>query len=180
MNVNDVQGWFGEGEMNCLRPYVQAIPEKGLLVEIGTFHGKSTLFFHQTNPNIYVLTNDICSQEGIGTQENQTSIGTIIPEHIDYAVVNEGNIFQVRGSSHDVVKTFNWPIDFLFIDSKHSHTDTLDTLNEWARFVKPGHYIGMHDYGTAFPGVESGIREYMKTHNVSIVETVSNLAILKV
>jgi cephalosporin hydroxylase len=179
MNIQDVQGWFGDGEMNTLRPYVEAIPEHGLLVEIGTFHGKSTLFFRQTNPNIYILTNDICSQEGIGTQENQTTIGTIIPSHIDYGVLAEGNIFQVRGSSHEVVKTFNWPIDFLFIDSEHSFKDTLDTLNEWAKFVKPGHYIGMHDYSTAFPGVEQGIREYMKTHPITIEQIVPEMAILK-
>jgi cephalosporin hydroxylase len=152
------------------------------VVEIGTFHGKSSLFFRQTNPHIRILTNDICNQEGLGTQPNQINIGTVIPSKIDDMVLAEGNIFQVRGSSHEIVKTFNWPIDFLFIDSEHSHKDTLDNLNKWGKFVKSGHYIACHDYNeNAFPGVISGIKEYMRQHsNVIIDQIVPELAILKV
>lgn len=179
-DITKITGWFEQGDMDTIRPYVQSLPEKSLLVEIGTFHGKSSLFFRLLNPNIYILTNDICNQDGIGTQPNQVNIGTIIPSRIDEEVLEEGNIFQVRGSSHEVVKTFNWPIDFLFIDSEHSYKDTLDTLNEWGKFVKSDHFIACHDYSTDFPGVIQAVKEYAERPNASIVTVSSQMAILKV
>ena len=177
-----IQGWFGPNEVRLLYPIISALPENALFVEIGTFHGRSTLCWRLINPKIRILTNDICSQDGIGTQENQTKLGTIIPKQIDEEVLKEGNIFQVRGSSHEVVKTFNWPIDFLFIDSEHGYKDTIDTLNEWGKFVKPGHYIACHDYDiNGFPGVVTGIAEYLKQHpNVTLEKVESGVAILKV
>ncbi len=180
--LNSIQGWFSQSEMSSLGPYVEQLPENALLVEIGTFHGKSTLFWRYTNPNIRILTNDICNQDGIGTQENQIHLGTIIPKQIDQAVLEEGNIFQVRGSSHTIVPTFTWPIDFLFIDSEHSYKDTLDTLNEWGKYVKPGHFIACHDYNeNAFPGVVQAVKEYMIQHpNVILDKIASEVCVLKV
>jgi predicted O-methyltransferase YrrM len=180
--AKNVPGWFSELEVGILYPYISVLPENALFVEIGTYHGRSTLCWRLINPKIRILTNDICNQDGIGTQENQIKLGTIIPKQIDTTVLAEGNIFQVRGSSHDVVKTFNWPIDFLFIDSEHGYKDTIDTLNEWGKFVKPGHYIACHDYDpNGWPGVVNGIADYIKTHpNVNLMKVEGGVAILKV
>jgi cephalosporin hydroxylase len=177
--LNKITGWFSVEEMNTLIPYVYQLPENALLVEIGTYHGKSTLFWRFINPNIRILTNDICSQEGLGTQENQTTIGTVIPDRIDPEVLEEGNIFQVRGSSHDVVKTFNWDIDLLFIDSEHSYKDTIDTLNGWGKFVKKHHYIICHDYTPQFQGVIDAVEEYVEDHHCRLVHK-SSIAIIQV
>jgi predicted O-methyltransferase YrrM len=153
--VNKIEGWFTEYECLALRPYVQSIRKDGLLVELGTYHGRSTLFYRLTNPDIRILTIDVCKQYNVA----QT-----IPKQIDPSVLMVGNIFQVPGDSQEVVKLFRWPIDFLFIDTRHTYIDTLDTLMEWSRFVKPGGYIALHDYTTGFPGVGQAIEEFIKSN----------------
>ena len=53
----------------------------------------------------------------------------------------------VHGNSLEVVKTWDKPIDFLFIDSGHEYNLTLNELKSWAPFVKEGSFICMHDTG---------------------------------
>jgi cephalosporin hydroxylase len=169
--LNQIQGWFGDPEIDVLTPYVTGLT--GLLVEIGSFHGKSTLFFRLANPNIQILTIDVCNETGILKEHDDGTI--VIPDSIDKEVLAYGNIFQVKGNSHDVVKRFNWKIDFLFLDALHSYQDTLDGLNEWKRFIKPGHYIACHDYATAFPGVIHAVKD----SKLPIVEERNGIAVLQ-
>jgi predicted O-methyltransferase YrrM len=75
-----------------------------------------------------------------------------------------GNIFQVAGDSLEVVSRFNWPIDILFIDTRHSYDDTLNNLEKWYRFVKPGGFIACHDYHEGFPGVIKAVKEFLDNH----------------
>lgn len=172
LSINSIQGWFGDPEISVLTPYVKDLT--GLLVEIGSFHGKSTLFFRLANPNIQILTIDVCNETGILKEHDDGHI--TIPNSIDKEVLAQGNIFQVKGNSHDVVTRFNWPIDFLFIDSLHSYEDTRDTINEWKHFMKPKSYIACHDYATAFPGVIKAVQEC----GIPIVEERNGIAVLQV
>lgn len=80
-----IQGWFGANEVRLLYPIISALPENALFVEIGTFHGRSTLCWRLINPKIRILTNDICNQDGIGTQENQRGDDTSV-------FINERNV----------------------------------------------------------------------------------------
>jgi len=179
--IQSIDGWFGIPEMNALYPFVVTLSKDSMMVEIGTFNGKSTLFWRFSNPNIKIITIDICSDMGIGTQENQINSGKKIPEQIDGRVLSEGNIFQIRGDSHEIVKGFNMPIDMLFIDSEHSYTDTIENLNEWGGFVKKDHFILCHDYdiGT-FPGVVKAVNEYVELKLATLVFSGSGVAVLKV
>lgn len=181
VETKKIEGWFTEENIRLLAPYVYKLPKNALVVEIGTYHGKSTLCWRLANPQVRILTVDICSKAGLGTQPNQINSGAIVPKKIDRAVLAKGNILQIAGSSHTVVKRFNWPIDFLFIDSIHSYQDTLDNLREWGKFVKRGHFIACHDYDqNSWPGVVKAVADYLKSHpKVKLISTEGGVAILK-
>jgi hypothetical protein len=179
--IQSITGWFSTPEMNVLYPFVVALPKNSLLVEIGTFHGKSTLFWRFTNPDIKILTIDICNQKGFGSEAVNITEGIVIPKHIDQEVLDEGNIFQVRGSSHEVVKTFNWDIDFLFIDSLHTYEDTRDNIIEWGSHVKPDHFIVFHDYSSGFPGVIKAVNEYLADNKeAKLISNINGVAVIKI
>jgi len=161
-------------EMEVLYPYVEKLKPGSILVEIGTYHGKSTLFFRLANPNINILTIDVCDITGMNPNYDDGNIK--IPEKIDDTVLEYGNIFQVKGNSHEVVKRFNWKIDFLFIDSLHSYKDTQDNLNEWGKYLKPDSYIGCHDFTTAFPDVLRAVYD----SDYQVVEARNGIGILKI
>ena len=165
--VDKVEGWFTKEDMEFLYPYISQLPIGALLVEIGTFNGRSTFYFRLSHSNIKILTIDICSKSGLyGKFDNQN---IKIPHKINNTVLGTGNIFQAIGDSHEIVKGFNWPIDFLFIDSIHTYKDTLDNLNEWGKFVRSHGLIACHDYSRAsFPEVVEAVDNYLKnTPNVT-------------
>ena len=169
-----VKGWFNKGDEDTIRPYIQALKPNSLLVEIGTYHGKSTLFFRKTNSNIKILTIDICSEKGI-----YDGYVVEMPERIDQEVLDTGNIFQVIGDSHDIVKLFNWDIDLLFIDSLHTYEDTYDDLVEWGTHVVPGGTIICHDHAPTFSGIVKAVKKYADSNDDIKVVDGGGIAILK-
>ncbi len=55
------------------------------------------------------------------------------------------NLVFIRGLSHEVGRTFDLPIDFLFIDADHSYEAMKADWKEWFPKVKRGGYVALHD-----------------------------------
>lgn len=149
-----IEGWFYPKQMEALYPLVKDLPKGSLLVEIGTFRGKSTRFFSLANPEIRILTID----KG---RENQDGSITFI----DKDVLMGGEIFQVAGRSQDVSKSFNWEIDFLFIDGDHAYQQVLHDIEQWTPHVKPLHHVAFHDYEPMHPDVINAIDKLVTEKN---------------
>ncbi len=47
--------------------------------------------------------------------------------------------------------------DFVFIDADHSHAAVADDIACWRSKVRPGGWLGGHDYNRKFPGVISAV-----------------------
>lgn len=60
----------------------------------------------------------------------------------------------VRMTTHEASKEFpdEW-LDFVFIDADHSEDAVLDDIRCWKPKVKPGGWLGGHDYNDKFRGV---------------------------
>ena len=141
--VAPVQGWFSDGQMRFIEDIIRVLPSGGLLVELGTNHGRSCLYWRLVNPNINILTIDPCVPYHAMTP----------PEHIDDAILAWGNIFQVRQPSQEVIKGFNWQIDCLFVDGDHRYEAAKADIVQWTAKVKSGCPIIVHDYDPAHADV---------------------------
>lgn len=53
------------------------------------------------------------------------------------------------------------PIGLLFIDANH-HEPWVEKDFQWAKYIAPGGYIALHDYGTRFPAVDRVVDEILK------------------
>lgn len=52
-------------------------------------------------------------------------------------------------------------LDGVFIDAEHTYEGVLRDIRFWLPTVKPGGWIGGHDYGASrYPGVERAVREH--------------------
>lgn len=169
--ADEIEGWFSEYEMRLLYPHIQALKPGSLLVELGTYYGKSTRFFRLANKDIRIITIDVCKQYPVQVK---------IPEAIDPRVLAEGNILQIAGDSHEIVKGFNLDIDFLFIDTRHTYEDTIQNLVEWGKYAKK--YIACHDYHEGFKGVQQAVDEYLQNNKkLSLVDLKGiGIALIKV
>lgn len=69
----------------------------------------------------------------------------------------------LRGKSTDVSEGFeDDKLDLVFIDGDHSYTGSKSDIYAWRNKVKPGGWLGGHDYRTDLPfGVKDAVDEFV-------------------
>lgn len=169
--VDTIEGWFTEWECRAILPY---LPAEGLIMELGTFHGRSTMFFSLAAPHCQIITIDLCEQYDVKDK---------IPRSADKAVLDRPNVTQIKGDCLSIAgefDTYHKSIDFLFIDTRHTFEDTLANLNAWTGYVVHNGYVALHDYHDGFPGVKQAVDEFMKNNpDYSRIETGLGIGLLK-
>lgn len=169
--VDKIEGWFYSSQMMTLYPIVRELDPTGLIVEIGTYYGRSARFFSLANPKVKVVTIDIVKNPGGAGHPRHPEGGLFIAEE----VLSGGNIFQVVGESGKIAKGFNWKIDLLFIDDGHTREAAWRDIKSWTPFVKPEGYVVFHDYCPRHPGVIKAVDEWMENNKEFTKVTSENL-----
>jgi predicted O-methyltransferase YrrM len=154
--AEQLEGYFYRQQALEVAPYVQKIKKGGLLVELGTFRGRSALFWSLVNPDISVVTIDA----SLGDP------GYIVPgTKIDPRAL-QPNVTFIESTFDEASKKINRKIDFLFIDGNHSYESVARDISVWAGKVKRGGYILFHDYIPAWPGVMKAVDEIKDNYKV--------------
>jgi predicted O-methyltransferase YrrM len=69
--------------------------------------------------------------------------------------------------------------DFIFIDANHDARHVIADLR-WARLLKPGGYLCLHDYGPKFPGVTWATDRFLKNNrNYRRVSLTDSLVVIQ-
>jgi glycosyltransferase involved in cell wall biosynthesis/predicted O-methyltransferase YrrM len=154
--VESIQGFMMPGQEQFLFDKVKSLPDDAVIVEIGSYKGRSTAAM---------------AYACIGTNRRIFSIDTWNGNDVDFAErdffhVWQGNlaargleqfVTPLRGFSHEMVPRWNElgggrVIDFAFIDGSHDFPDVLNDLKLVLPLVKEGGWIGFHDVIQTWPG----------------------------
>jgi MMP 1-O-methyltransferase len=133
----DVPGWLSDEEGEALYELARECTGRGVIVEIGSWKGKST----------------ICL--GLGSRAgNGVRIFAVDP-HADYRhgefkdnIERAGIadlVTPVKGLSQDVVEGFQEPIGLLFVDGSHEEEDVRHDFETWVPKVIEGGTVAFHD-----------------------------------
>ncbi|UJB71067.1 class I SAM-dependent methyltransferase [Acaryochloris sp. 'Moss Beach'] len=134
---NYVKGWLTDTEAQFLYTRAKACPPETVIVEIGSWKGKST----------------ICLSQGSAAGEN-VPIYAVDPHQEDSYQEFEHNVSSagVRELVTPMVKTsaeacegWTQPIGLLFIDGNHEHDMVEQDYLLWSPFVVEGGTIAFHD-----------------------------------
>lgn len=147
--VDKIPGWFFRPQMEFLYPYAQRANN---IFEIGTYRGRSTLFWILANPDARVMTVDNCIGDPMGNVAPGTSIDPSIPIR--------GNVVAIHDDVHTLSERFNWPIDFLFIDGSHFYYDLCRDIDDWV--PKTHGVVVVHDYMDVWPTVKKGCDDKLR------------------
>ncbi len=144
------------------------LPLPRTVVELGTRFGESTMAFVAAVSDVggHVYSVDIHDQ-----RDHRLFNAALLNHEGD-------NLTFIRGDSLLVVQLWELPIDHLFIDTTHQYAQSINELNQWGKYVKPGGIISLHDTSAGnppegitgpwqlngFPGLRQAIREYMVAH----------------
>lgn len=152
--VATVDGWLNPAEGRLLYRLAKGCSGKGVIVEVGSWKGKSTIWLgHGSrdghNLRIHAIDPHTGSPEhqqnaaGVWTfdefQRNIQAAGVsdLVAPHVDYSVA--------------AAKGFNEPVEFAFIDGQHEYEAVKADFEAWFPKVIEGGIIAFHDT-TGWPG----------------------------
>lgn len=166
--VKNVKGALSDNEGEFLHKAAKEITAEGVIVEIGSFQGKSTIYLasavvQKQTPQVYAV--DPHSGGQVLASEFSPPTYKSFIKNLSLAGVR--NVVKpIRAYSWDAVKKWHLPICMLFIDGDHSSEAVKKDVNDWLPFVSPGGIIAFHDVLNPDPGpVSAIISELLPTKN---------------
>jgi predicted O-methyltransferase YrrM len=113
--VDQVQGWLSYREGELLYNLAKNCSGKGVIVEIGSWKGKSTIWLakgSKAGNNVSVYAIDPQSESNF--EEFNKNIKAAKIDDI---------VFPIVKKSEDAAKCFNKPVEMIFIDGSHVYDD---------------------------------------------------------
>jgi MMP 1-O-methyltransferase len=135
--IADVPGWLTDEEGEALYELARACTGRGVIVEIGSWKGKST----------------VCL--GLGSKAGESIPIYAVDPHADYrfgdfeANVERAGIKElvrpVASLSQPAADDFHEPIELLFVDGSHEYDLVLEDFEKWVPKVVEGGWVAFHD-----------------------------------
>lgn len=155
MNIREVrnitkkiEGWLKDNEGELLFTLAKRCRGKGVIVEIGSWKGKSTIWLAYGSKSgkkikIYAVDPHTGSSEH---QKEKKKIWTFdeFKKNIKEAGV-EDLIIPIVKTSEEAAKRFNRPVELIFIDGEHKYESVKMDFKLWFPKVVNGGIMAFHD-----------------------------------
>jgi predicted O-methyltransferase YrrM len=135
--IADVPGWLTDEEGEALYELARACTGKGVIVEIGSWKGKSTVCLglgSQAGASVPVYAVDPHADHRFGDFKN----------NVDRAGIQE-LVRPVASRSQAAADDFDEPIELLFVDGSHEYDLVLEDFEKWVPKVVDGGWVAFHD-----------------------------------
>jgi predicted O-methyltransferase YrrM len=156
-------------EREYLTKQMKNIPQDGIVVEIGSWTGTSSVALSEGIkkycPNAKLFCVDIFSQEYYATVpglEMGTKIN--IREAFEKRMKPYPHVTIQDESLKAVLQFKDESIDFVFIDSNHKYDYVKEDIGAWFPKVKKGSIMCGHDYCSEYQGVIRAVTELLPVH----------------
>jgi MMP 1-O-methyltransferase len=135
--IADIPGWLTDEEGEALYELARSCSGEGVIVEIGSWKGKST----------------VCL--GLGSKAGRSVPVYAIDPHADYRFGDfktnveragiEDLVRPIASLSQAAADGFDEPIELLFVDGSHEYDLVLEDFEQWVPKVVDGGWIAFHD-----------------------------------
>jgi len=151
--VQNIDGWLYLEEAKRLFNLARQLPNNALIVEIGSFKGKSTvcLGYACLGSNKKVVAIDLFESNSTNKGDHQCEYYKEFLNNIEKNKLNR-YIIPIKGNSKEIAQKWAKPIDMIFIDGSHEYQDVLIDFRSFYPFVKKHGVIAFHDVWLTAPG----------------------------
>ncbi|WP_241432167.1 class I SAM-dependent methyltransferase [Ilumatobacter nonamiensis] len=149
--VAEVEGWMSPGQGATLYDAATRCPPDGLIVEIGSFRGRSTIVLATAAaPSVRIVAidphagNDRGPQEIEGFEVDAADDHAVFTANLERAGV-AARVEHVRAFSDAALDTVEGRPDLLYIDGAHRYGPALADIRAWGDRVADGGTMLIHD-----------------------------------
>ena len=169
--VREIGGWLTEAQARTLWDEARRVPAGGLIVEIGSHQGRSTVVLAAAAPQAKVIAIDPfvggAMFGGLATREKFWANLELT------GLTGQVELRQVK--STELRPSWTEPISFLYIDGKHDYWTLSDDLR-WSAFLPDGARVCIHDAYSSI-GVTLGlIRHLLPSRRLRYLDRTGSLA----
>jgi predicted O-methyltransferase YrrM len=144
--IKKLSGQITPKEVQRLHDLAKSLPENALIVEIGSYTGKSSVAIASGMPKTATL---MCIDPWLQlhreTEQGYETMETV-KTHSDRTSEYHPRVIQVIGFPLQVAKFFDKGIDMLSIDSVKKYEQIKEIWDAWLPKVKKGGIVASHDY----------------------------------
>ena len=144
--MTEVEGWLTDDQAQRLR--ARASEARGLVVEIGSFRGRSTIVLASAAASVVAIDPHAGSDRGPQEIAADTARGDedhkAFVANLARAGVAE-RVRHVRRTSADAHADVDEPVALLYVDGAHRFGPARADLADWGRRVVPGGAMLVHD-----------------------------------
>src|SRR4030095_1664357 len=188
--VGNIEGWLSDNEVDQLIDLTMKtcalFPGFNNIVEIGSYHGKSTVVFGT------VLKTNSYQGKVYAIDMHDGKLGALdqglrsFPPSFEKFITNieAAGLTRYVEIIRDKATNVEWdrPISLLFIDGLHDYESAAGDFRHFQSCIYPGGFVVFHDYADYFPGVKKMVHEilaYGKYIKVSLTDTLMVLQKVK-
>lgn len=158
--TDKTDGWLKPIEVKFLYEQARKLKNNGVIVEIGSYKGKSTICLaggseEGTKTKVYAIDPHMTDLEQKVFNKGISSV-----EEFKNNIKNSGLrkfVELIVKKSEDAVKNWDKPIEFLWIDGDHTYEGAKLDFDLWSPFLVPGGIVAYHD--SDGPTVQCVIKE---------------------
>ena len=145
--VRPVDGWLFDGEARLLFELARTADPAGVIVEIGSWKGKSTICLakgSEAGPRLKVYAID----PHIGSEEHHATGQVWTFEEFQKNIRNAGvqdSVVPLVKMSVEAAQDFSLPVSIVFIDGAHDYDSVKADFEAWFPKVIEGGVVAFHD-----------------------------------
>lgn len=180
-SVLSINGFLSAAESQLLFDLAVQVPLHGIIVEIGSFQGKSTVCLgqgaKQSGAHVYAIDPHIDFQESETTHYGMENHVELLKNLVQFDVADVVRLIGLP--SGEAVCSWSWPIDVLWIDGSHDYHDVCADLNWWQPFVSVQGRIALHDSSGHYPDVTRALDEFLMDGSWTIAQRIDATTVLE-
>lgn len=154
------------------------VPANGVIVEVGSYEGKSTVCLGlgalEARAGVWAIDSYAGYMEGSKHYFGMQSHAALLR---NLAAFELGSTVRVVAlSSAQAVCGWRESIDLLFIDAGHDYRSVKHDFEAWSALVQPHGKVAMHDTSGLWPGVAQLVDEIIQAgewKRIQMVDTIS-------
>lgn len=172
-----IDGWLRDKEGKFLYKTAKNCSGKGVIVEIGSWKGRSTVYLAKgskagSNVKIYAIDPHITDHEHKIYYGSKSTFQEF-KRNIEEAEIDDITEPLMK-TSEEAAKNWDKPIEFLWIDGDHSYKMAKLDFDLWSPYLIDGGVIAFHD--STFGDVKRVVKEVFKSkqfQNLNFIESIT-------